>query len=314
MGEKKIQPWELAQKQSLSLRAKVAASELRIRQWHDHYEGDVYVAFSGGKDSTVLLDLVRSIYPKVPAVFCDTGLEYPEIRDFVKTVENVVWLRPKMTFSAVIENHGYPVVSKEQSQFLNDYRRPGASDVRKGILINGNKWGRGKIADKWQFLLNAPFLCSDRCCHVMKKDPSKRYEKETGRKPFLGLMACESQLRMKKYEKEGCNAFSNNRPTSCPLSFWLEDDIWAYIKERNLTYSKIYDMGYERTGCMFCMFGVHMEKGENRFQRMARTHPKQYEYCMEQLGLREVLKAIGVPSEPEEMLFDLELDQRKDGE
>ena len=79
---------------------------------------------------------------------------------------------------------------------------------------------------------------------------------------------------------------------SMPLSFWIEDDIWKYIRENKLAYSKIYDMGEERTGCMWCMFGVQLEKGENRFDRMRRNHPKQYSYCMDKLGMKEVLSCI----------------------
>lgn len=68
----------------------------------------MYVSFSGGKDSTVLLDLVRSEYPNVKAVFVDTGLEYPEIRSFVKTFDNVEILKPKKNFKQVIQEYGYP--------------------------------------------------------------------------------------------------------------------------------------------------------------------------------------------------------------
>jgi len=53
-------------------------------------------------------------------------------------------------------------------------------------------------------------------------------------------------------------------------------------------------MGYTRTGCMFCMFGVHLEKGDNRFQMMAKTHPKIHDYCINKLGCGEVLDYIGV--------------------
>lgn len=88
----------LAQRQSLPLEAKIEMSKKRIREWYEHYDGDVYVAFSGGKDSTVLLHLVRSMYPDVEAVFSDTGLEYPEIREFVKTIDNVTWVKPKKNF------------------------------------------------------------------------------------------------------------------------------------------------------------------------------------------------------------------------
>lgn len=77
------------------------------------YGGQVYISFSGGKDSTVLLDLARRIYPDIEAVFCDTGLEYPEIRDFVKTFDNVTWIKPEMRFDKVIEKYGYPVIGKE---------------------------------------------------------------------------------------------------------------------------------------------------------------------------------------------------------
>jgi 3'-phosphoadenosine 5'-phosphosulfate sulfotransferase (PAPS reductase)/FAD synthetase len=285
---------QLKQYQALPLGGKIRLSLTRIQQWLDHWEDQCYVAFSGGKDSTVLLDLVWSINPRIPAVFVDTGLEYPEIREFVKGYgDRVVWLKPKMPFNQVIEKYGYPVISKEQSQFLHDYRRPGASPARRQTLLTGNNCGRGKISDKWKFLLDAPFKCSDRCCHVMKKDPSKRYEKETGRKPIIGTMASESQLRLQKYHKEGCMAFNTKRPTCTPLAFWYDSDVWSYIKQSNLPYSKIYDMGEDRTGCMFCMFGCHKDE-VNRFQRMKISHPKQWNYCINTLGCGKVLDFIGV--------------------
>jgi 3'-phosphoadenosine 5'-phosphosulfate sulfotransferase (PAPS reductase)/FAD synthetase len=83
----------LKQRQAYPLDLKIGLSLNRIRHWYDRYAGRVYVAFSGGKDSTVLLHLVRSICPEIPAVFVDTGLEYPEIRDFVRETANVTWLR-----------------------------------------------------------------------------------------------------------------------------------------------------------------------------------------------------------------------------
>ena len=80
---------DLRIRQGLPLEAKLAMTKLRIREWVDNYGVDgVYVAFSGGKDSTVLLHLVREMYPDVPAVFSDTGLEFPEIREFVKKFDN----------------------------------------------------------------------------------------------------------------------------------------------------------------------------------------------------------------------------------
>ena len=116
--------WELQQLQSLPLSVKIRMTENRIRGWVDEYGTDgVYVSFSGGKDSTVLLNIVRNLYPNIKAVFIDTGLEYPEIREFVKTFDNVDWIRPKKTFKQVIEEYGYPFISKEVSECVDGARK-----------------------------------------------------------------------------------------------------------------------------------------------------------------------------------------------
>lgn len=94
--------------QGWSLERKIQVTQTRIIEWYQHWEGKVYVSFSGGKDSTVLLDLARRIYPDIEAVYVDTGLEYPEIRSFVKTKDNIDWIRPKIPFNQVIEKYGYP--------------------------------------------------------------------------------------------------------------------------------------------------------------------------------------------------------------
>lgn len=286
----------LTVRQCLPLAAKVILSQQRIREWYEYWKGEVYVSFSGGKDSTVLLHLVRSLYPKVAAVFIDTGLEYPEVRDFVKTIENVIWLKPKMPFSEVIKKYGYPVVSKETAQKIYEVRTTHSSKLKEKRLHGGSN-GNGKLPIKWQFLIDTDFLISDRCCAIMKKSPAHTYEKESGKVPFVGTMAADSRLRLMAYQKTGCNAFEGNRPRSTPLGFWTEQDVWEYLRGGSVPYSKIYDMGYSRTGCMFCMFGVHLEKDENRFQRMAHTHPRQWAYCIQHLGCGKVLDILGVKYE-----------------
>ena len=294
--------WQLRQKQSLPLEAKIVMSQQRIRQWYEHWSGKVYVSFSGGKDSTVLLHLVRQLYPRVPAVFVDTGLEYPEIRDFVKTMDNVRWVTPKIPFSRVIKKYGFPVISKAVARFIRDLQNPTETNVNtRNLRLTGyNSIGEycpsGKLSEKWRYLVMSPFKISEQCCEFMKKEPFKRYQRETQRVFLDGTMASDSGQRERTHLKAGsCNAFDNKNPASRPLSFWLESDIWDYIHSENLPYSKIYDLGVSRTGCMFCMFGVHLEPEPNRFQRMQVTHPTQYKYCMEKLGLQEVLEYINVP-------------------
>ncbi len=299
--------WQLKQFQAYPLELKIAKSKQRIREWIDYFGVDgVYISFSGGKDSTVLLHLVRELYPDAVAVFSDTGLEFPEIREFVKATPNVTWVKPEMTFRQAIEKCGYPCISKEQSFWISRIKK-GTKNFKEynkamnGIMPDG-RLTSFKISEQWKFLLGAPFDIGSGCCHFMKKQPLKKYQKETGRVPIVGTMACESLLRQQQWLAMGCNAFDNKKQISSPLSFWLEDDIWAYLKEFNIPYSKIYDMGYHRTGCIFCMFGAHLDKIPTRFQLLQKTHPKLWRYCMKPweeggLGMREVLDYIGVPYE-----------------
>ncbi len=302
---KKMSPqyYALLIRQSYPLEMLEYFSDRRIIQWYEAKEGQVYISFSGGKDSTVLLDKVRRLFPEVPAVFVDTGLEYPEIRDFVKTINNVTWMRPKISFKEVLKIHGFPILSKEISMGFDRYRKT-SDPIQKSLRINGGinpTSGRKQertIPLKWQYLLDSGYMFSERCCDVLKKEPFRRYEKETGCHAYEGTMIVESKGRMKAYLKAGgCNSF-NKKGRSKPLSFWSEARIWEYLHKYDLPYSKIYDMGEDRTGCLFCLFGIQYEQRPNRFDRMSENHPKHYKACMDGLGIREVLQLLDIPTDP----------------
>ena len=356
---------DLYQMQALPLEAKVKMTERRITEWVDEYGIDgVYVSFSGGKDSTVLLHIARRLFPSIKAVFVDTGLEYPEIREFVKSFENVDWLKPKMNFKQVIEKYGYPFISKEVSEcvdgarkhlriltdrqtdrtcrmstnttsyldLVNIAKQQGNARLKMMMGIypnrkNGEEIG-GRSAysqEKYKFFLEAPFEISSKCCSVMKKAPVHAYARQTGRKPMTAQMASESRLRSQQWLRNGCNGFDMKSPISNPMSFWTEQDVLYYIKINGIQIASVYgdivkdydgtdivdgqmDMseldaslgifdigrpalkttGCQRTGCMFCGYGCHLDKSPNRFERMKETHPKQYDYIMrpkEQGGL-----------------------------
>ena len=133
----------------------------------------------------------------------------------------------------------------------------------------------------------------------------KKYEKETGRKPMVGVMAADSNQRKMNYLKYGCNSFDNKHAISTPLAIWTEKDIWDYLNKLNVMYSEIYNMGYNATGCVFCAFGCHLESDPNRFEKLKITHPKLYTYCMEKLGMKEVLDWYPVKKEDNDELFVL---------
>ena len=286
----------LQQRQLLPLEAKIMLSKNRIKEWYNNFYGEVYVSFSGGKDSTVLLHLVRSIYPEVKAVFIDTGLEYPEIKQFVNTINNVEIIRPKKNFVQVIKEYGYPVISKNVSRYVRDLQNPTENNKKTRRIRLGLEGGKvGILPKKWVKLVNAPFKCSEQCCDIMKKSPINLFEKKNKLKPFIGMMAEESRARKLRLSK-GCNSFNQKKPQSNPLSFWTTKDIWDYLNKFKVPYCKIYDTGIKRTGCMFCMFGVHLEKEPNRFQQMEQTHPQIHNYCINKLGCGKVLDYIGVKS------------------
>ena len=317
MSENKYTKEDLKTMQAWSLERKIMVTQTRIIEWYQHYKGQVYVSFSGGKDSTVLLDLARRIYPGIEAVFIDTGLEYPEIREFVKTIDNVTWLKPEMNFRKVIDTYGYPLISKEVSRDISVSRnKPNGKTAQKFETGNAHdaKYGNRYSMIKWKLLRESNIPISHKCCEIMKKNPAKKYEKQSGNKPIIATMSCESNLRKTAWLKNGCNAFESVRPTSQPMSFWTEQDVLMYLKENDTPYSdaygeikqdksgKYYTTKCDRTGCVFCGFGCHLEKEPNRFQRLKQMHPELWEYCMKPwneggLGMKEVLDKIGVKSE-----------------
>jgi len=283
----------LQEKQGLTLNQKIDYSLGAIEHFYNSMNGKVYISFSGGKDSTVLLHLVRKLYPETEALFLDTGLEFPEIREFVKTFENVTWIKPSKNFAKVISENGYPYPSKEIAQGIRNIKH--GSETLKNIRLYGStKGGAGKIANKWLYLVDAPFKVSDLCCNYLKKYPAQRFERKTGKRPFIGTMAQESRLRMSEYKKNGCNILNSSKPKSRPLSIWLDSDIWQYIRKYKIKYSSIYDKGYIRTGCMFCLFGIQHEKSnlfeKNRIQKLKDTHPQQYNYLLKNLNFETLFK------------------------
>jgi 3'-phosphoadenosine 5'-phosphosulfate sulfotransferase (PAPS reductase)/FAD synthetase len=134
----------------------------------------------------------------------------------------------------------------------------------------------------------------------MKKRPMHEYVKRTGRVQYLGTLADESKARQKAYVQYGCNAYDLKQPRSTPLAFWTEQDVLECLARFGIRYASVYGEivigagGYEctgvhRTGCVFCCFGLHMDEGETRIQRLHRSHPKLWAYCMGKLGMAEVL-------------------------
>lgn len=296
------------QLQSMSLDEKEFVSYQKLTEWYMAWEGKCYISFSGGKDSALLAFLaaqcfVENEWFKTPLVLCfmDTGLEYPEIRLFVH--EFATWLqsqfppikvqleirKPEMNFRRVIEKYGYPVISKEVAHAVKDAR-----NYPEGKVMARFKGAASTSMIGWEkyaYLLDAPFKIDHRCCDVMKKRPAHKFEKETGLMPIVATMASESIIRKQQWRRDGCNAFDSKRPISKPMSFWNDQDVLRCYQKYGIPLCSVYGdivedggrlrtTGCERTGCMFCCYGVTNDKEPTRFQRMAETHPVQYEWML----------------------------------
>jgi len=307
----KHQEYDLAQMQSLPLEMKVLMTKNRIRQWYNEFNGDVYVSISGGKDSQVLAHIVKEMYSDVPLVFVNTGLEWDSVREKGYELADEV-LRPEIDFVNIIKKYGYPIISKEVAVAISECQRAKRKgkempeyriEKLEGRKMNAYGTKSQFNMEKYKFLLDAPFRISNKCCDYSKKNPSKKYEKLTNRKPFIGTMAEESRLRRTKWMRAGCNNYNEKRPTSQPLSFWTEQDILKYIKLNNLKIADIYgDIVYtdkdgfiydnnffnlymklqttkaSRTGCVWCLFAITQDR--DKLIRLKENEPKKYDYVM----------------------------------
>lgn len=308
---------KLKELQSMTLDEKIDCTKEQIRIWKEVWGTDkVYISYSGGKDSTVMLDICDRYFPnEIPVVYVDTGLELPSVKELaLKRADRV--LKPQMTISEVIKRYGYSLISKEVSGVIKGAKRNNKSSLKSIDGSRANEYGGRYDYSKWAFLVDAPFLISDDCCRKLKKECIHRYESESGRHPIVATMAAESQLRASKWVMKGSNDFESKRPVSKPISIWTEQDIYTYIKRNNLPIASIYGKvvekdsletqlslwdlcasldesicneencqyrltGCTRTGCAMCLYGVHLEKRPNRFEILDK-HGLSYirDYCM----------------------------------
>lgn len=278
---------ELKERQAWSLEQKIDHSLGAIDQFYQRLNGKVYVSFSGGKDSTVLYWLARKIYSDIKAVFCNTGNEYPDIVKFVNRMKdeggNIEIIHPKLKPQEVMSKYGFPLISKETSSIIKDIKfNPESVRSRRALGLITTSY-RGRVPEKWKWLIDEPYWVSKKCCDKLKKEPAYAFESRTGLAPILGIMCDESNQRTTDYLKRGgCNVFSHtkrDRSTSHPLSIWTEKDIWDCIEKYNIPIADIYKKGATRTGCMFCGYGCHF-KDDNRLQLVYDLYPKWYNHFM----------------------------------
>lgn len=319
--------------------------------------GRAYVAV-GGLDSITLRIFLHSIGIDVPAISV-SSLEDKSIQSIHKAL-GIRRLPPSKredgrywTKRAVIEKFGFPILSKEIAGkiALLQHPSPKNATVRHAIITGetgeygGNRKGtRMKLSQEWLELFGgpenekegtnyktAPFLVSDRCCYYLKEKPCNDYARQSGRFPYMGLMASEGGRRQKALMINGCNYISKGTKRSAPFAIFNRQDILtlalemdAYYQEHWEEFSKtrldtivptiygeittgpdgmLQTTKAQRTGCSMCGFGVQMEHRPHRFDRLREENPKEWEFWMKRIyqdkngkwwGFGDALDYIGI--------------------
>lgn len=279
---------------------KISNAMHRIEDLYYQTGGKCYLSFSGGKDSTVILAIIKmceEIYTlppnAIPAVFSDTGIELGSTKEFVKWVKenwycNVEIIRPEKTFSWIVKNKGKPMKSKMKSEWLARYQRGNRSEnTMKNLLGIKGVNVKSKIANKDMHLLHDDFdiKVSDYCCRTLKKKPFEKYNKQNNVKGYIlgermdegGARLMDSQKRIKNGGKL-CTKTKGNYIVKLPIIDWTNKDIDEFIQRYNVPLSKAYtEYGYVRTGCFLCPFALNLS---DNLKKLYMYEPNRYRASM----------------------------------
>ena len=306
---KPIPKEELKKYQNLPLEDKIKLSQEIIKEFYENIDSDkVYIASSFGKDSIVLVDLVRNLYPNIPIIYINTGVEHPSILNLSKEYSNVFELKPKKPMEQIIEEYGYITpFGKDISNTLEMARKnlyEGKFNTIRVKKLRGDVGGIGKYDySKFAHHLLAPFKISDRCCYWLKKQPLNSFTKKNGFKyQFNGMTAEESLIRQGSMIKNGFNLEFDSRP----LAHWKVHDILSYILKYDLHLAECYGdiiensdgeyvtSKFYRTGCTCCPVGCDLDN-PNQFQLLYKYDRETWDYVINQLGFKQVLDYFKVP-------------------
>jgi len=265
--------------QSLSLRKKIELSEGFITHLLCDHKHPI-VAWSGGRDSTVLLSLVLQQKPDVEVAWVDTGVEFPECVRFIKRIKNEWGLnlhvaKAETSFWKVVEEYGWPMLGK------------GGSGYWWSRADRLEREGKTKLAKATR-----DAQISAACCRILKEKPMRKLCRSLGVDCIIvGNLVSESRQRFLTWAKKGQCYFNQKemRCTAWPLAWWTHEDILQFHRKVRLPYSPIYDMGHSRNGCWPCLMDIRFP--DNKLKALRQSHPKLWRFIIvnKGLGVRIVL-------------------------
>lgn len=291
----------------------------RIERLYYETDGKCYLSFSGGKDSTIVLAVIKlceeiGTIPKnaIPAVFCDTKIELDATVDFVHWVKdnwygNVQIIKTEKSFAQVIKEYGKPFRSKLRSCQLHYYKTNPELKTAKSLYDEKYGYGKYRLANRDFHVLHSNFSIqiSDKCCDAMKKKPFSKYVKDNGMIGyFSGMRMYEGgkremifQNRINSGDKRPCTNVSGGVTSVSPIFDWSDDICEEFIQKYNVSLSRAYtEYGEDRTGCFLCPYGLNVDK---RLELLHTYEPNKYKAAL--YFLKDVYIAQGV-----ELPFDVD--------
>lgn len=283
----------------------------------EHANNEIIVAFSGGRDSSVLLHLVRTLYPNIKGVFSNTGVEYLEIVDLVRTYDNIEELPPIKSQHQSVKEQGFPILSKKLANTIKKVYR---SKSKSKTLIQALGIEEGSIFDipkRYIHFLDERitnwgkedgYMISAYCCEHLKGKL-----KNDKRPSFVGSRATESIRRKGYWIRNGCNFVNDKYALSTPLSIWTDEDVQRYIDENNIKLPSMYDEGVKSTGCKNCGFGASFDEsnGYNRWEILKQKEPKFYNGSLWIWGFAKPLADAGIVIPSDDRYMSLYNERKK---
>lgn len=293
----------------------------RIRHAYQLSEGKIYLSFSGGKDSTIVAHLIKmaNLDTNIPFVFCNTGIEFKSIIDFVKNFDysNKVMITPTKSISKVFKEHGLPFRSKLKSEVLATYQRnisDPLSTYRGRQLITGEAERNGKkLGFKTQQALaikdfhilhpSLEYKISNKCCDHLKKNPSKKYSKENKMNGYYtGVRKSEGGVRSLQYS--ACIKVSNGEVLSMPIFDWEDNILNEFIEQQGIELCDLYTKhDFDRTGCSLCPYSKDVPQN---LKYLFTHEPNKYRFAMNKLSYVYADQGVKLPFDKNYMKFFVE--------
>lgn len=314
-----------------------------ILDWADICEahGKGVCVSVGGLDSITLLLFARQLLGPHVVGASVSSLEDKSIQDVHRQL-GVVRIPPAMNMAKVLNTYGFPVISKAAAKKIEHLQIPPEQADKRTLYYNHalmtgdtGPWGHFrhsegmKLDDRLLKLFGglyndhrpdldckcAPFRVSAQCCYWMKEQPAQKWQEAHNVWPFLGLMQSEGGQRRFGLRAHGCNYVGKSTSRSCPFNHFNRQDLLRLAVELCVPVPAIYGEIVEdtdgrlrttkaqRTGCVMCGFGVHLDKRPHHFDLLKERNPREWDFWMNRVckdtdgteyGWGRVLDWIGV--------------------